>query len=318
MKMLLLCLTLFCGQAFANDVASNADNDERVEYVRPQTAQEFKSATVMITNKGKYSGGSGVIYKSTENASYVLTNSHVCELLEEGGLVVTESGDYNVEQYKQSKVHDICVVRIIQNLGINTKLASASPAFGDDVIISGHPHLLPTTISRGHMSGYLDIQLLAGVEKCTEKEQEEMGFLCYWFDGMPLIKTFTAMTSSALASPGNSGSGVFNSEGEIIGLLFAGIGRGISQSFIVPLSHIKAFMRESKKLKWKEANSAVRYSEYRSRRSVKRKGTPFKLTLKNLSTLYFPAIKDPKTDSLSEKLQTCKRGLGKCQNYVQQ
>lgn len=317
MKTLILCLTLITGQVFANDISEPDAYEPAPQFQRPTSAKELKSVTVKITNKKKSSGGSGVIYKSTERSSYILTNSHVCNVLEKGGLVITEQNEHNVEQYKQSKVHDICVVRVIGNLGVNTVMAASSPDFGDEAIISGHPFLLPTAITKGHISKHIDIKLLIGTEKCTEREQEDMGFLCFWFGGMPLIKTFTATTSTALISPGNSGSGVFNSEGEIIGLAFAGIGRGISQAFIVPLSHLKAFLRESKTLKWTEANSAVRYSKYVSGSSViSINSRSLKLTLKNLDDLYFPAIKDSKIQSLSEKLRLCKKGMGECQKYL--
>lgn len=286
----------------------------------PKTEKELREVTVMVTNKSKNSGGSGVIYKSTSRASYVLTNAHVCEVLEEGGVVSTYNKEYQVEQYKKSKVHDICLVKIIDDLKVSTKLAKSSPEFGEEIKISGHPHLIPTTITKGHLSGSMEITLFAGVEKCDEKDIKDNGFLCWWFDGMPVIKDYATKTSSALIAPGNSGSAVFNSSGEIVGLAFAGNGRGLSHSFIVPLEYIKLFLKNHSKIKWEEANGSIKYSELRSKRNTsvntKSNHTILIFTPENLQKLYFPAIKDAFMESLAEKLDSCKKGLGKCQNIT--
>lgn len=67
------------------------------------TAKSLNDVTVMLTNKEKTSGGSGVIYSSSSKGSLILTNAHVCKGLQNGGLATTNTGSYLVERYKLSK-----------------------------------------------------------------------------------------------------------------------------------------------------------------------------------------------------------------------
>src|SRR4051812_8386630 len=51
-----------------------------------------REANVMITNRAKTSGGTGLILKSSISESYILTNAHVCGVVEKGGLVTGDAG----------------------------------------------------------------------------------------------------------------------------------------------------------------------------------------------------------------------------------
>lgn len=261
----------------------------------------LNNATVMVSNKEKSSGGSGVIYMSTNQGSYILTNSHVCGVLEAtGGLVSTNKGDYVVERYVRSKIHDICAIEILKNLGVNTSIAE-NVSYGDKIHISGHPFLLPNTITDGYLSNSLEITLLIDVKECTDKEQEENTLMCLTFGGMPIIKNYTAQATSSMIAPGNSGSGVYNDKGEIVGLAFAGIGRGISHGLIVPLEYLRLFLsKEVRTLQWVESNAAKRGSEFM--KSQQESVTTNIPSNKELGQISFPAIK-------SEKFETAFDGL---------
>lgn len=278
----------------------------------PKTPLSLSEVTVMISDKSKKSGGSGVIFRSGESSSLILTNSHVCEGFERGGVVTASTGEYAIERFKRSKEHDICMVQVIANLGVSTRLADKSPSFGDEIRISGHPNLLPVMTTVGHSSKNLEITMLVGQEKCSDEEVESNPFLCIFFGGMPVIKNYTAMSSSVMIAPGNSGSGVFNSRGEIVGLAFAGVGRGISHGLIVPLDHIRRFTSvEYPKLKWTEANSSRRWSDS-SKKNTTMTST-FRLTKENINLVTFPAIKNTKTEHLVEKIDLCRKGVENCQ-----
>lgn len=275
------------------------------------TAKSLNNVTVMVSNKTKSSGGSGVILKSSDKGTLVLTNSHVCGVLKkDGGLISTNKGDFLVERYKRSNKHDICLVEIVSDLNKSTKIAN-NVEFGEKVYVSGHPYLLPNTLTEGYLSNALEITLLIDVKKCTEKEMKNSAFLCFWYNGMPIIKNFTAQTTSAFIAPGNSGSGVFNEKGEIIGLAFAGIGRGISHGLIVPLEYIKLFMNEEEKeLKWVEANPEKRYSELgeESENSV----TNLTMSTDVMKKLIFPAVIDDSIDFVSQRIQNCLKNSKEC------
>ncbi len=278
------------------------------------TPQSLNNATVMVSNKEKSSGGSGVIYRSGSEGSLILTNSHVCGVLEDaGGLVVTNKAEFVVERYKRSTQHDICMIEVVSNLGVNTNLAKSS-SFGEKVQVSGHPYLLPNTLTEGYLSNLLEITLLIDSQKCTDKEFQDSAFLCFWFGGMPIIKNYTAQTISAFIAPGNSGSGVYNNNGELIGLAFAGIGRGLSHGLIVPLEYLKVFLKTEKKdIKWIEANASKRLSELMAASAnVRATGKPLNPTKENLERLIFPAIKSQKFENVMEKVEACRKDLAKC------
>lgn len=207
-------------------------------------------ATVAITNLTKSSGGSGVILLSKPTASYVLTNKHVCALLEKGEGLVTNSTNesYKIVKYKASMEHDICIVNISADLEVNMRLAKVNIEPTNNIYISGHPQLLPTVVSMGLSSSQLQISVIEGFDPCTEK-QEEDPMLCIFMGGTPRIVVREALLTTALISPGSSGSGVFNSKGEIVGLAFAGSG-DLSYSFVVPVSYIHNFIKQIKHTPW--------------------------------------------------------------------
>jgi S1-C subfamily serine protease len=308
----LLGVLLFTSQAFGVDLY-------------PSAPKELKAATVKVTNNEGYSGGTGVIYRSYANASYILTNSHVCEVLsKDGGKIVTSKGTYKVEKYKHARNHDLCLVMVIADLKVNTKLANSGLGFGDYVQIAGHPYLNPLTISTGSYSGTKRIELLVGMEACTPEENAnpDLELLCHWFGGIPIIKTFESGLTSALIAPGNSGSAVFNGSGEIVGLAFAGTGRGLSHSFIVPLAHIKTFLAEVHRIPFIEANGPYRYMPIEtsnSKRAVVKTNSYDSIVKYDLTKLFnasFPAVKSDTIERIYIKVNQCRLGSSQCQKLL--
>lgn len=216
----------------------------------PQNNKEFAKSTVSITAFDRKSGGSGVILYSSSAESWVLTNKHVCELIQVGGLVNTDQSSYKISYYKLYKAHDLCLVKVPYNLHVNSRIAQEAPDTYDTLITTGHPALLPTIISRGHFSSVIDIPLMVATAPCTGDEEGEAGLMCMFYGVRPIIKVFKGQSVSALIMPGSSGSGVFNDRGEIAGLVFAGPGNGIGYGFIVPHSYIKDFIISSPNIKW--------------------------------------------------------------------
>ena len=75
---------------------------------------DLTKTTVMITNLSKNSGGSGTILSSNEVESTVLTNKHICDLVEEnGGLVIKDdSSEFFIKSFRASRMHDLCVIKV--------------------------------------------------------------------------------------------------------------------------------------------------------------------------------------------------------------
>src|SRR5690606_16171617 len=128
---------------------------------------------------------------------------------------------------------------------VNTFLSAYSPKVGENVTVAGHPFLNPFTISEGYMSNNIIVDLIVGVRECTKKELRgslDVALLCLFLGGIPIVKTFNSAYITAIIAPGNSGSAVYNSNGEIVGLVFAGKGRDLSHGIIVPHVYIRDFL----------------------------------------------------------------------------
>lgn len=212
------------------------------ETVKPKTALDYSKTSVMITRYDGRSGGSGVIISSKRNESKVLTNGHVCGVIKNGGIVRSDDKKGMVKYYQVSNTHDLCLITVSTNFKINTVLAKEEPEMYEDAIVSGHPHLLPNLVTYGHFSGKELITIMVGLRKCVPEELEapDTGFLCSVLGGMPVIRNYEAQVVSATIMPGSSGSAVFNKEGELSGLVFAGSGE-FGYGMIVPYEYIANF-----------------------------------------------------------------------------
>lgn len=278
----------------------------------PNTTQ-LQEATVKITNMTKDHGGSGTIIGSATSGSLVLTNRHVCALTEEaGGFVITTKGDYLVQKILKSESHDLCLVYVTVNLNIQpVYVASQTPALGDDILISGFPFLMPRQTSQGKLSGNMEVTLITDIVECTEEDFNKHIMLCLGLGGMPIINTYDSMTTNAIIAPGNSGSGVYNDKGELVGLVYAGMGRGLSPGILVPHAYIVQFLSESRR-NWIPVAKGRKYSEL-----VKANKKLYRLRNTNVENIFkiefFPAIKDSKVDDFYNNLVQCK-GSRSCLN----
>lgn len=203
---------------------------------------DLANTTVAITNLQGTSGGSGVIVSHNPHESFVLTNAHVCGVVENSGFVHTDYAKYLVESFAKSRVHDLCLIRVASDLHYSVLLAPHSPEIYTKSYVSGHPHLLPTIITEGHFSGRRTIQLMVGVRDCTKEDLQNpatRGF-CIFFGQLPIFRNFDSQVISPTILPGSSGSGVYDSEGKLSGLVFAGT-QGLSYAMIVPWEYIFNF-----------------------------------------------------------------------------
>ena len=235
-------------------LAARSAAQDPVQFYPKSDADMFK-VTVRIMNDAQSSGGTGSILVSNKSGSVVLTNKHVCRLIEHGGVVEAPSHEiYPVKAFKEDTDHDLCLIKINANLGINLVLSEDVPAPGDPAIIAGHPALLPTIVTRGHFSEHMNIHVADGQRDCTEadKASEEHGLECAFTGKVTLEIPREAQLVSATIMPGSSGSPVFNAKGEIAGVVFAGQGQ-LSYGLIVPLEYLNSFMEAQADMDWTKA-----------------------------------------------------------------
>lgn len=209
------------------------------------TKGDIARATVMITNLSSNSGGSGTIISSSTGKSKVLTNSHVCEVTANGGLVHTGTGSYAVVAYQQSTIHDLCLITVAADLEAGVPLASSSPPNLAAATVSGHPQLYPIVINHGHFSGSKIIMILTGVDDCAPEDfsDPDLGMFCVLLGKKPRFKAFESRLVTALIQPGSSGSAVYNDRNEISAVVFAG-SSGIGYAFTVPFEYVQTFLTE--------------------------------------------------------------------------
>lgn len=275
----------------------------KAKTINPTNAEEFKRVSVMVTNREGTSGGSGVILRSFSNSSYVLTNAHVCAVIKDGGYVVRNHEKFFTEKYKISGIHDICLIEIMSNLGVNTEFAEEEPDFGEKIVVSGFPMLYPLQIVNGMFSDSMTIEIVVGVKTCTKEDLEiedpEIQFFCDFLGFFPIIREYNTKTTSAIISPGNSGSAVYNYSGEIVALVFAGNGGDLTQGFLVPLEYIKTFIGKELKLQsWLDSNTAKSLSE-----RIKNK----KINRDDIRNFKYPAIKDNKVENIIKIIKESKK-----------
>lgn len=221
----------------------------------PQTTSDFAKTSVKILNLKKDRGGSGSILRSSSGGSDILTNEHVCSLLDKGGVILRESEEFLVVAYKTYEIHDLCLVRVKENLEVNLNVAPSTPVKFQSAITSGHPALLPHVLSRGDFSGIELVDVLVGIQPCKGNEPVEDMLNCLFMGGLPIVRSYEAQLVSATILPGSSGSAVFNALGEISGVVFASRSRELSYALIVPHSYVKDFINIESTIAYKYPNN---------------------------------------------------------------
>ena len=227
--------------------------------LRPVEGTETRIASVRITNG--QGGGTGSIYRSYSTHSLVLTNAHICEVIKDGGLVVTNEGQqHKITSFIPSKVHDLCLIKVKADLGVNTELAASAPTLGSKATVSGHPKLQPHTRTTGDFSDHVIVPIVVGMIPCTEEDMEKItnpleALMCI-FGGKPIIKEFESQYVSALIAPGNSGSAVYDEDGRIAAVVFASQSREYDFAYTVPWEYVYNFIHfESKGLEPNQAKA---------------------------------------------------------------
>jgi len=153
--------------------------------------------------------GSGVIYSINGNEVYVLTNRHVVDLNfpdyiaqvnDEEIILKTFSGDrfYATSRLIAPGNIDLAIVRFskgVQNISASS-IMDTTPPVGEEVLVIGMPEELEWSVSKGIVSGirYFDP------------------------DGVILGDKYTAIQTDAAINSGNSGGGMFTTDGRLVGI----------------------------------------------------------------------------------------------------
>lgn len=169
----------------------------RVAAAAPSPLDEALAASVRIEDGAGPIVGSGVIVGSD---GVVLTNRHIIEHMEIIRVVTADGTRYAGKvMWRSEEKDDLAVVRVFDIMGeysatyeqkpLNLHVARlrCSPlSVGDNVFTIGHPYGTPAALARGYVSGV----------------------------GVP-----RALRLAIPVYPGNSGGGVFDEDGRLVGLI---------------------------------------------------------------------------------------------------
>ena len=187
---------------------------------------EITTEQMVTTSYGFWGGqqvvsgaGSGVIFTAD---GYIITNAHVVEGAQQITVKLNDGTTYNATLVGSDSQSDIAVIKI-DATGLTPAVLGDSDtiAIGETAIAVGNPSNLGVTSTDG---------IISALNRSVTVEGNTMN----------LIQT------SAAISPGNSGGGLFNSKGELIGIVNAknadenaeGLG------FAIPINTAKAVTQD--------------------------------------------------------------------------
>ncbi len=182
---------------------------------------------------GDYGLGSGTIIKSDDNGSLILTNKHVCAINKEpimlqgvvelmGLPVLTTYLPFKVVIEGQPPVEgivveaaqnvDLCIISVASLRNHSTvNFASKQGRVGDKIMTAGYSLGFPLIVSEGFLA--------------TQELADNAMF----------------QFASLLSYPGSSGSGVFNSDGDLVGVIAIGLRGSPSITGLIPLRNVIDF-----------------------------------------------------------------------------
>lgn len=192
--------------------------------------------------------GSGVLYDvdRDEGDAYIITNCHVVYdgAITEDGVTYTPVGDLSCNAYLYglestayaiefsvvgySLTNDVAVCRVVDSDVLKSSLATAATVGDSDTVAVGDQnYLIGNALGDG-------ITATSGIVSVVDEDVTVTGG-----DGTTTV-TVRAMRTDAAAYSGNSGGGMFNADGELIGILFAGYSDGDNMSFCLPINTVVA------------------------------------------------------------------------------
>lgn len=202
-----------CGQRPKHmSLAEAATRTEEKDGVRPlstmEIAQKAQPAVVAISTSGLRetlygtlefeNAGSGVIVSQD---GYIVTNNHVISKANQIDVVLASGENYRAELIGTDPNNDIAVIKIDEN-----NLPAAEIGNSDDLLVG------ELAVAVGNPLGDLQGTVTAGIVSSLGRTMIVEG------EDTALIELRNLIQTDAAINSGNSGGGLFNSYGELIGI----------------------------------------------------------------------------------------------------
>lgn len=191
------------------------------------TADSVVEITQYTTSTSRYSqtytsegNGSGVIISDD---GYILTNNHVIDGAERISVRLRNGEEYDAELVGKDSKTDVAIIKIeAKNLKAATIGESSKTKVGDFVLAIGNP--------LGELGGTVTYGYVSALEREIKIDSSTMNLMQF----------------DAAVNPGNSGGGLFNIYGELIGIVSAkSTGYDVEGlGFAIPINDISKVMSD--------------------------------------------------------------------------
>ena len=173
----------------------------------------YDQAAAVVMVMGPFGGGTGFgVVSPYTGIHYILSNAHVCEIA--SAVRPLHSPMYAAKILKIAEDTDLCLLEA-GYLEPALEISSTKPQPFDPIHVLGYGLLLPLTLTEGHYVGTMP---------------------------GPVLRVMDPGYGTASILPGNSGSPVLNTSGEVIGVAFASAGFIDNRVIMVSLKDIYKFM----------------------------------------------------------------------------
>lgn len=190
--------------------------------------------SIAVSSPSGSGTGSGVIYRSNSNSSFIITNEHVIETAVQSGTVRVELNNGDIERASivgRDSTYDIAVLKIDRgNLKAIEVGNSSKLIIGEPVVAFGSPLGLSGTVTSGIVSA-LNRPVTAGSAGAES--------------------FIDAIQTDAAINPGNSGGPLVDATGSLVGInsAIATLGNGsasgsIGLGFSIPINQAKRVVDE--------------------------------------------------------------------------
>lgn len=213
--------------------AEKLDNtaDAPVKNSTVTTIASIKNSVVEVTTEEMSTGiflnqyvttgaGSGVILSED---GYIVTCTHVIAGATNVSIVLTDGTKHSAEVIGSDSRSDIAVLKIEKDGLIPAVIGDSDKlVVGEDAIVIGNP--------LGELGGTVTTGIVSALQREVQVENQ----------------TMTLIQTNAAVNPGNSGGGMFNSKGELIGIINAkSYGESIEGlGFAIPSNDMKIIVDE--------------------------------------------------------------------------